>query len=173
MNFEAIEKISAPCVIDLLMTTEEAQGTAQLLKIVRNVLDSFLDKSLSVIERVYKIWYSVLFLRLWRAWVKNHEKLTFSKNWITLQTYICIELNAHSLLILIEKCRDSPESFLPWLCSSQPCETFFRSTRSMTSTFATMVNFDLLDLIHKQHRIQTINNIITDKSKFFYIDIFL
>lgn len=66
--------------------------------------------------------------------------------------------------MIIEKCRSdkSPESLMPWLFSSQPCERFFRQTRSMTSTYSTIVNFDMLDLLNRQLRIQTINHIVAD-----------
>ncbi|CAG9773365.1 unnamed protein product [Ceutorhynchus assimilis] len=164
MNFEAIDKLSASCVTDLLLQNEQYKATRQLLVLTRAILDSFIDKSLKVERRVYLIWYVTFFIRLWRNWIKHDEKYTLSKNWLTLNTYTCIEINAHSLLLLIEKCRssDTADAFLPWLCSSQPCEKFFRQTRSMTSTYLIMVNFDLLDLLQRRHRIQCINDIVSD-----------
>lgn len=164
MNFEAINKLSAPCVTDLLYKTNDFKATRQILLITRHILDAFLDKSLPIERRIYSIWYTTFFLRLWRGWIINHPSYTLSKTWITLNTYTCIEINAHSLLLLVEKCRNNgtPEEFLPWLCSSQPCEKFFRQTRSMTSPYATMVNFDMLDLLQRKHRIQAINDIVSD-----------
>lgn len=166
MNFEAIDKLSATCVTDLLLKNDESKATGQLLILTRYILDTFLDKSLSVIERVYRIWYSTFFLRLWRAWIKDHKEYSLSKNWITLNTYTCVELNAHGLLILIEKHREHPERFLPWLFSSQPCEKFFRQTRSMTSTLSTVVNFDILDLLRRRHRIEAIDRIISNSGRY-------
>lgn len=147
MNFDAIDKMSSACVTDLLLKNEETKATGQLLIITRYILDSFLNKSISVKERVYLIWYAVFFLRFWRAWIIEQKDLSLSKNWITLNIYTCVELNAHGLMIMIERHRNTPKLICPWLYSSQPCEKFFRQTRSMTSTQSTVVNFDLLDLL--------------------------
>lgn len=162
MNFEAIDKLSSPYVTKLLMKHEASKATRQLLIITRYIIDSFLDKSITIERRVYLIWYATFFLRLWRSWIISEKDCTLAKNWITLNVYTCVELNAHGLILLIEKFRSNPDLLVPWLCSSQPCEKFFRQTRSMTLTSSTVVNFDLLDLLQRRHRIQTINTIISD-----------
>lgn len=75
-------------------------------------------------------------------------------NFITSNTYACIELNAHALIQAIRKFRDSeePELFLVWLFSSQPCEEFYATLRSMTSTFSTIVNFSILECQQRVRR---------------------
>ncbi|KAK5648001.1 hypothetical protein RI129_002893 [Pyrocoelia pectoralis] len=55
--------------------------------------------------------------------------------------------------------------FTPWLFSSQPCEQIFRSTRALTSTFSTIVNFSLYEIIQRLNKIQHINNVISDLSE--------
>ncbi|CAH1107466.1 unnamed protein product [Psylliodes chrysocephalus] len=169
MNFESIDSLSAPCVTDLL-ENEEFKATQRILIITRYILDSFLDKSISIERRVYLLWYATFFLRLWRSWIKEHNTYNLSKNWLTSNTYVCIELNAHALLILIEKCRqnENHDTLLSWLYSSQPCERFFRQTRSMTSTYETKVNFDMLDILRRKHRIQALNDIVSDSEKFVF-----
>lgn len=87
------------------------------------------------------------------------------KNFITSNTYTCIEINAHGLLILVEKLRETNQ-FTPWLCSSQPCKKIFRQIRSMTSTFSTIVNFNLMGILRRLNRVQILNEISTDLSKF-------
>lgn len=165
MNFNAIDKLSALRVTNLLSKYDDAQATRQFLILTRSIIDCFLDKTLSMERRIYLIWFSTFFFRLWRAWIKNNQSYTLGKNWITLNTYTCVELNAHALLLLIEKMRvDNTINFLPWLCSSQPCEKIFRQTRSMTSTYVTMVNFDMLDFTQRLKRIQAINDIICDSN---------
>lgn len=166
MNFDAIDKLSNMRVIDLLDNIPDSSATKQYLLITRYILDSILEKKITILERVYKIWYSTFFLRIWRYWIKL-RKYGMQNNCITLNTYTCIELNAHNLLIIIEKCREKNEIdiFLPWLFSSQPCEKIFRQTRSMTSTFSTMVNYSLLDIMKRLNRIQAINEISTDLGK--------
>lgn len=167
MNFEAIDKLSSKKVIDILESNEITKGTRQILILTRYIIDSFTDKSLKTEDRIYYMWYCVFFIRLWRAWIKQHKLHTLSKNFLTLNVYTCIELNAHGLLILIEKCRinNQPEQFLPWLYSSQPCESFFRKARSLTSTYSTIVNFDMLDIMQRRNRIQTAYNIVSETGR--------
>lgn len=78
-----------------------------------------------------------------------------------------VEINAHALVLLMEKCREkeTPELFIPWLYSSQPCEKMFRQTRSMTTTYSTVVNFDTFDLLTRLTKIQAINDIVSDTDK--------
>ncbi|XP_031335536.1 uncharacterized protein LOC116165329 [Photinus pyralis] len=94
----------------------------------------------------------------------EQKELSLSKNWITLNIYTCVELNAHGLLILIERHRQTPELICPWLYSSQPnhVKSFLDKLDQWASTYSTVINFDLLDLLQRRHRIQTINSIISD-----------
>lgn len=44
--------------------------------------------------------------------------------------------------------------FLPHLMTSQPCESTFRSIRSISSTYSTQVNASMLEILHRLKRIQ-------------------
>lgn len=59
-------------------------------------------------------------------------------------------------------CRDlqKPELFLVDLTGSQDCEGSFRALRSMTSTFNTVVNFDIKEVLERAKRIQTATSIM-------------
>lgn len=78
-----------------------------------------------------------------------------SSHCITANAYLCIELNAHSLLNAVFRCiaTQSLETFLPWQYGSQQCESFFRNLRSTSITCSTVVNCSLLDAIHRIQRI--------------------
>jgi len=52
--------------------------------------------------------------------------------------------------------------FTIWNFSSQTCEQFFRATRSLTTTFSTVVNFSMKGIISRLKRIETINTIKTE-----------
>ena len=69
-----------------------------------------------------------------------------------------MELNAHSLITFLITLRDhfpvNNECFMPWLLGSQCCERTFCSVRSMSSTYATMINFGMLGLLRRLHRLQ-------------------
>ena len=73
---------------------------------------------------------------------------------------MCMEINAHSLITLIVTIRDHVPSncdhsiFFPRLLGSQVCEATFRTIRSMNSTFSIIINFGMLDLLRRLHRLQ-------------------
>lgn len=165
MNFDAVEKLCAVRVTELLSNISDSQSTKQFLILIKHILNSFLNKKLKIEERIYFMWYATFFLRLWRKWLQENN-YSIDKNFISSNAYTCIELNAHGLILLIEKLRESNQSsFTPWLCSSQPCEKIFRQIRSMTSTFSTVVNFNLLGILRRLNRLQILNEISTDLSK--------
>lgn len=98
-------------------------------------------------------------------------KRLIASNFITYNTYACIEINGHSLLNIINQLRndDSQNLFCPWLFNSQTCESFFRALRSMTSTFSTVVNFSILDTIHRIRRIDMQTDIVTNLGRKGYL----
>ena len=71
---------------------------------------------------------------------------------------MCIELNAHALITYLMVVRSQISSdqmaFLPWLLGSQVCEKTFRTARSMSSTFSSVLNFSILGLLRRLHRLQ-------------------
>lgn len=167
MNFKAIDKLCAFSVIELMQQIPESEATRQFLIICRFIVEAFLNKSVGVNERIYDIWYTIFFLRLWRQWLAENG-YSINQNFITSNAYTCIELNGYGILLLLEKCRkyNTPNLFLPWLYSSQPCESNFRQTRSMTSTYSTVVNFSMNEMIKRLNRIQALNDFNTDFRKF-------
>ncbi|CAH1114817.1 unnamed protein product [Psylliodes chrysocephalus] len=168
MNFLAADKICAPSVQSLLTKhVIGSEGTVLYLKIMRYSILGLLDKKISLNDRLYYLWFCVFFLRIWRKWIRKHKLYTIKTNFLSSNCYLCIELNAHSLIHLILQFQNfelPSDIFLPWLMSSQCCEKLFRSTRSMTSTFSTIVNFSIKDLLHRVDRIQIINNTTKDLS---------
>ena len=99
------------------------------------------------------MWYAVFSLRYWRQWILLHQDYTLKNNFVTNNAYLCVELNAHALItfvMTIQVCGDST-SFLPW---SQTCKRTFRAARSMSSTFSTIINFGMLGLLRRLHRLQ-------------------
>ena len=100
-NYEAVLRISSPTALNLLKQLPDGRGTLQYLRVLRSFIDGFLDKQLSVSNRVYKIWYAVFFLCYWRRWIKLSKAFNIKNNFITANAMSCIELNAHSLIILI------------------------------------------------------------------------
>lgn len=93
-----------------------------------------------------------------------------SENFISSNCYTCIELNAHALVkkVLVNENDEidrntlADKSFIPNLYGSQPCESTFRQVRSFSSTFSTVVNCNMLDIIHRVKKIQLQNDIIVN-----------
>ena len=70
---------------------------------------------------------------------------------------MCIELNAHAMIVYALTIRDhfqgDARNFLPWMLGSQTCERMFRTVRSMSSIYSTMLNFSILGLLRRLHRL--------------------
>lgn len=158
MNFRSADKICSKKATEFLKSSqiENCEGTVVYLELMRSVYMSFADPSLAPLQRVEMIWEEVFFLRFWREWIVNSNgDYILSRNFLTLNAYMCIEINAHALIQLIIMLRDAEacELFLPWLFSSQPCESLFRLLRALTSTLSTQVNFSILELLYKLRRL--------------------
>lgn len=97
------------------------------------------------------------------------KSLTLKKNFLTSYCYICIELNAHSLILILLYLRKVNESklFMPLLYSSQPCESFYRQIRSFTSTYSTVANCTVKERLERINKIQLQNDISSDENSKF------
>lgn len=172
MNFDSFDKMTQEKVIDALLNIPGSEGTRAFLKMSRFILDAFLCKELTPTERLFKIWAATIFFRIWRYIISNDKNATLIRNFITLNCYTCIEINAHALVQYIRRCRESTiNQFYPWLLSSQPCEKKFRELRSLTSTFSTVVNFSLLEVLHRLTRVELIGKISQDTGRILFLSI--
>lgn len=128
------------------------------LEVIQCVVDSYLDKSLSPLERISKIWYAAFSLQLWQQWLLLNCNYTLKNNFITGNAFKYIELNAHAMIVLLITLRDHFRSnyacFIQWLLGFQSCERTFRNARSMSSVFSTVINFSMLSLVRRLHRLQ-------------------
>ncbi|KAF2900402.1 hypothetical protein ILUMI_05785 [Ignelater luminosus] len=169
MNFKSIEKIVQKHVSDLLkQNVIDSDATVVYLKITRYILESFTDKNISAQKRIYKIWFSILFLKIWKYWLAQKDDYSTSENFITNNCYNCIELNAYGLILLIRKMKqeDNEDLFMPWFMNSQTREKLFRTLRLMTTAFSTVVNFTMLDVVRRLSRINFLNEATTDLSTY-------
>ena len=156
-NFDAIMNIirAAPHLENI----PEAAGTRQFIEIIQCVVDSYMDKSLEPLQRIEKIWYAVFFLRFWRNWITVHPVYKVQRHFITSNAFKCIELNVHALIISLLTLKDNFEGkacFLPWILGSQSCKQAFRSVRSMSGIFSMTINFGMLCLLKRLHRLDII-----------------
>ncbi|KAE8747043.1 hypothetical protein FOCC_FOCC006298 [Frankliniella occidentalis] len=149
MNYRAVQMITAEKVTALLRSDiSDSHGTALYLDMIREILNSFIQVSLKPLERITMLWKWVFFLRMWRAWISGSSDYTVKNNFISSNSYACIEINAHCLIQLIISLRDSEKHslFMPWKLSSQECEKTFRILRSAVASHCGVVSFSILDL---------------------------
>lgn len=83
-NFDSFLRMTDKKVIDLLKSNVKgSQATVKFLQIMRDVVDTYMDISLTPLERINKIWYSIFVLRIWRKFVLEHKELTLKDNFLT------------------------------------------------------------------------------------------
>lgn len=160
MNFDIAEKCCSERITNLL-TEPYQQATKVYLRLNSFIKSAYINRDTDPETRIYKAFYVALFSRMWRAQVLHNKHTTLKKDFLSANSYVCIELNAHSLLLFLIKCREMemPQLFLPYLASSQDCESFFRLFRALGTTFNTVINFNILELLHKARRVMAITHL--------------
>lgn len=58
------------------------------------------------------MWFVVFSLRLWRYWITSDKAYTLAAIFMTLNVYLCVEFNAHALVLIILSLKDKLQ---PWL----------------------------------------------------------
>lgn len=167
-NFASAERMCDKKVTDLMdKSVERSEGTSFYLKMMRNIMSSYMDSNLTPIQRIRCIWFPVFMLRIWRRYIENNKNYTLKDNFLSLNCYSCVELNAHSLIKLIVhlKTINKPELFLPELYGSQQCESTFRQFRSLSSTYSTVINCTLKEAASRLSKIQLQNEIMHTTSE--------
>lgn len=153
-NYTSAERLASKKVIELVKSTKEGLGTAVYLSLMRAIIEAFIDKNTTPLQRTHKIWFVTFFCRGWIQYLKKHKNSSLQNNFISRNAYMCIELNAHCLLMMIVYFQKlSSSAFLPFLLGSQQVRIFFRAVRNTSNTFSTVVNFSVLELLHKIKRL--------------------
>lgn len=167
-NFASAQRMCDTRVTELLdRSVERSEGTSLYLKMMRDIMNAYMVPSLTAIQRIRCIWFPLFMLRIWRRYIENHKNYTLKDNFLSLNSYSCVELNAHSLVQLIVHLKqiDQPELFLPELFGSQQCESTFRQFRSMSSTYSTVINCTVKEAALRLSKIQLQNEIMHATSK--------
>lgn len=167
-NFASASRMCSDKVIQLLKKSlPTSVGTVKFLEIMRAIYDSFCDPKLTPLERVEKIWFAVFILRIWRKFILAQNHLTLKENFLTHFSYVAIEINAHSLILIMLHLKhiNFEHWFLPFIFDSQSCEGFFRQIRSLTSVYSTVANCSTKEIIARINKIQLLSD-ITHKTNF-------
>lgn len=167
MNFDSVLKICDENVISLLMAEKNCEGTVLYLRMLSNVIKCFLDLRLSHLERVRLIWFSNFVLRIWRNYIKTSKRHNTEEHFVSDNFYKCVEINSHSLVYLLLRLKDIgvDSFFIPELIGSQQCESIFRQIRSFTSTYSTVTESSVLEIMQRMSKIELQNDIVHTKLK--------
>lgn len=89
------------------------------------------------------------------------KKLMLKRHFITLNAFSCIEINAHALIFFISFMKEASldSAFNTESLGSEQCENLFRQIRSLRSTFSTVTNASVLEIIRKIAKIELMNKI--------------
>lgn len=171
-NYASYEKITSERVRNALSNhVVGSDGTIKYLEKCHQITSSYMQYDLMPLERVYRIFNAVFFLRIWSSWIKSSCAYKVNENFITSNCYKSIEINAMNLVSLIKQFRNenSHERFLPTLFDSQSCEKIFRHFRSMGTANYTKINFTMFELLNMVRRAEIRNEI--DQYKLSDVDI--
>lgn len=169
-NFDSVLRMTEENVINLLVSNiVGSQATVMFLRITRNIIDSYLDWKLQPLQRIYKIWYAVFVIRIWRNFIASKTGSTLKDNFMSSNCYTCIEINAHSLIACMVQLKNvnSSHLFQPQQYGSQQCESIFRQIRSFTSTYSTVANCSVKEIVERISKIQLQNDIISKSGQNF------
>lgn len=161
MNVKAAEKMSSSKVTDLLEEIPACKATGVYLTMMRELKDCFMKPSMCPEERIAIHWKWIFVLRMWRKWIVETPAYSLCHNFLTLNCYLCIELNGLSMLLLVQKLRRErkPELFRPSDFTSQPCESGFRDLRAMSTFRSSQVTFSVLEMKQKVRKLDHLSNL--------------
>lgn len=167
-NFKSVQKMYSEKVINILKMFPRFHATMHFLILMRDVIEAFRNRKLEPLERIRKMWYNIFLLRLWGRYISRNKHYTIQKHFLTSYTYVCIELNGHSLIQMILYLREinRPEWFLPHYLGSQQCENTFRQLRSLSSTYSTVTNCSTREALARLSKIEIQNNIINSNPNY-------
>jgi hypothetical protein len=156
--FRAIHKIVDSRVIECLQKYPNANGIVAYLQLIAKVLRAYVDKGVSLAERIQCGVFAVVFLRLWRAELVAKEGSNASKYFITSNSWHGLELDLMLLLRLaVEGKADNIEQL-----SSQKNEDFFREFRSYTTVESTVVNASMKTFAERVQKIVFVEDFMHD-----------
>lgn len=158
MNVKIAEKIGSERIIAGL--EENVAGSEALvvyLQIMMWIKQSYIEAETTASNRLYLSWKIVFVCRIWREFILSSKNRSL-KDFISANTYNCVEINAHSMLVFLIDCREKnrEEIFKVAKTGSQACESFFAKERSQTTTQSTITNFDMSEMLARSKRTEMI-----------------
>ena len=128
---------------------------------------------------MFTAWAAVFVVRIWSASLEkttvgniqetlstlfpteSFDSINKRDLFISMPTLFSPELNAHSLTYLVVLVAEKQITMdaLQIIFNSQVCESYFRSARSMSGVFSSVVNFTVMDFLHRASKLNALQEI--------------
>ncbi|PKY62073.1 hypothetical protein RhiirA4_487934, partial [Rhizophagus irregularis] len=122
------------------------EGFAIYLFIMGEIVDCYLNRNISPIERIRMATTGYFFLYLWRFHIETLSQkypnfISIKQNFLANQSFAIFTSLCESMVLLVKAHRDYyPQiPFLPWLHGSESCEHFFGIARQINPDFAELI----------------------------------
>ncbi|CAF1260361.1 unnamed protein product [Didymodactylos carnosus] len=182
-NFTSCLKISSKDVLSMLTENSNTTAIRFCLTIIHLTILAYIDKTISVSDRIYFAWITAFMCQFWYMWIQcnsfnthsfaprnnsktavKNKKRDKTKFFITKPMFFSIELNAHNLTYLTMQVMNKqlpPESLNIYLFSSQSREATFRNCRALPGTFSSSTNFNVQEFIKRSEKLAVLSEIKT------------
>lgn len=125
----------------------ETVATRVYLKIGQKMHNAYACNNLTIAKRIEEAWMLVVFLRLWRQWLKI-EKYDVNRNFIRDQTCRDMIISGNSLILAVKVfAKYYPEApFAPLLFGSNQREKLFAKIRCFQKMKTNVALIEMIDL---------------------------
>ncbi|GES74758.1 hypothetical protein GLOIN_2v1772310 [Rhizophagus clarus] len=121
----------------------EMDGFFIYLFVIGEIVDSYLNRDVTLIERIRMAMTGFFFLHLWKFHIKTLAQkypdfININQNFLADQTFSILISLCQSMVLLVKAHRGYyPQiPLIPWMHGSEPCEHFFGVARQINSDFS-------------------------------------
>ena len=186
-NYASCWRISRDEVMRALEKFETSEATLVYVKLLRSVIDAYIERSTGLLDRIFHAWTAVFISRLWLVWIDKMGKnkldkllMALTENtedfdipikgnsqqyFLTQQAVYSIEINAHCLVYFVFLVIEGklPQEVLGIdRFHSQSCESLFRAARAFSSGCSSGVNFTVLQFLNLIDKLSIFQKIKTE-----------
>jgi hypothetical protein len=73
-NYSSCWRISRDEIFQILETMADSTATIIYIRILRSVIDAYIEKSTGLLDRIFQAWISMFLSRLWIVWIHKMGK---------------------------------------------------------------------------------------------------
>ncbi|CAF1212167.1 unnamed protein product [Adineta ricciae] len=161
-NYTSCLKITSNDVLLLLQQTNH-KATYIYLYLLKLIILAYVKSDTEILTRLYFGWTVAFAYRIWWCSIRLNGNLSQAEkenSFITRAAWLSAEINIHTLtfiIILVHKGRLPPYALNIHLFSNQPCESTFRSARSLSASLSSITTFSVSQFMNKIGKISLLN----------------